>query len=257
MLFRVYRYFLAVISLSSNWIQYLYFYFRNSAENAGDFELHLRKKINIIVRPKSGDMIAVIEDFYDQQYTCFPLIFNKGGVVVDIGAHIGTFSLAISLKNPDLRIFCFEPQPQTFKQLVKNIGLNKHKDHFLVSQTALWTSNMKQKLYIAGGDSLGATLTKAISNDFTEVQCVTLNKLLGDYKINSCQLLKIDIEGAEYEVVESFTKSEYEKIESILVEYHVVDNPLHNKEFLCKILRKNNFEISLHPTKPIIFGKKS
>ena len=123
-------------------------------------------------------------------------------VVIDIGAHIGYYSLIFAkLVGPHGHVFSFEPEPSNFKLLEKNIKINNYKN-ITIAQKAVSNKNTKSNLYV-GQQSSGANRLyepkKKFTQDFkiTEVDCLELDSFLPivSSKIN---FIKIDIEGSEY-----------------------------------------------------------
>jgi len=75
---------------------------------------------------------------------------------------------------------------------------------------------------------------------------VTLDGVFRDFSIERCDLLKLDCEGAEYEIVYSAPKEKLERIKRITMEYHCGMNQ-HKPDQLAEYLRQAGFEVDLHP----------
>ena len=68
------------------------------------------------------------------------------------------------------------------------------------------------------------------------VQSISLQRILDENKISSCKLLKLDCEGAEYEIIDSLPIEYFNKIENIVIEYHLADSkPELGKNLITKI----------------------
>ena len=130
-------------------------------------------------------------------------IIKEGNVVLDIGAHIGYYALLFAkLVGGKGKVFAFEPHPDNFALLKKNVETNNYKNVVLVNR-AVSNKNKKIKLYSA--DSTGDYKTHSLKNSFfIEVESIRLDDYFKNYqgKIN---FIKIDVEGAEKEVAEGMS----------------------------------------------------
>lgn len=120
-----------------------------------------------------------------------------GMVVVDIGAHIGYFTLlAASCVGSTGRVVSFEPHPRNFRQLQHNVALN-HYDNVQPLQEALAATPGTMKLHLAHDDTAFTTLASISSDATVDVKVETLDEELRRLGIDRCDLIKVDIEGAE------------------------------------------------------------
>jgi FkbM family methyltransferase len=118
--------------------------------------------------------------------------------VLDIGAYTGVYSLETAIQNPHCVINSFEPNPEIFQNLQKNIEKNRLESRVKISQMALGRENGVSNLYIPDGQpwSSVATLnTKAAK--YYKINMSTLDEI---FLSNCIDLIKIDVEGYESEV---------------------------------------------------------
>ncbi len=80
------------------------------------------------------------------------------------------------------------------------------------------------------------------TNNFENIKSTNLKEIFEENKIEQCNLLKLDCEGAEYEILLNVSKEEYKKINQIFLEYHIDNNENLLKELITK-LKENNFRI--------------
>jgi len=126
---------------------------------------------------------------------------SEGMTVVDIGSHIGCFTiLASRLVGPSGRVVCYEPDPATFDQLRQNIRLN-HCTNVIPIQCALSNVVGKGRMSSRADSALNA-LTFAESGATISVNVDTLDESLRKLSIRECNLVKMDIEGAEVLAIE-------------------------------------------------------
>ena len=72
---------------------------------------------------------------------------------------------------------------------------------------------------------------------------ISLKRIFDDNQIERCNFLKLDCEGAEYEIIKNLPSSYFEKIDKMVIEYHMADT---HPEFLTElkeILLSQNFKI--------------
>lgn len=139
-------------------------------------------------------------------------------VVYDLGANIGTFSLACSNYNIN-KIYAFEPHTETFEYLVYNT--EKYGKNVLCYKKAIGDDFKKMSF---GGISTQCALGYSILPDDTlkrdEVDVINLEKFV---HVNSMLLptyLKLDIEGAEYSFFDSTSDGFFQNVHSIFFEFH-------------------------------------
>ncbi|MFI5218344.1 MAG: FkbM family methyltransferase [Bacteroidia bacterium] len=131
-------------------------------------------------------------------------LVKQGMVVLDVGANIGETSIMFSnLVKSEGKVYCFEPDDLNFKKLSRNISINgiKNIEPF---QIGLGNENKKAKLFNVRESNSGMkrVLNDASGNfDFTEINIRTLDALGEERKINHIDLIKIDVEGFEFNVL--------------------------------------------------------
>lgn len=170
----------------------------------------------------------------DYEFKCA----NTSPVIVDCGSNIGMSILWFKWKYPGARIVAFEPDEQTFAYLCENVRINNLSGVEL-HQKAVGSKEEQRNFYFDTDNpaSLGMSLSKrlyegdAIRVGKTTVDCVALSRFLD----GPVDILKLDVEGAEYEVLsELHAKGRLRDIAEIFVEYHY--NECNPENSLSKIL---------------------
>ena len=132
---------------------------------------------------------------------------KKGDVVIDIGAHIGYYTVLFAkLVGPEGRVFAFEASPTNFEVLKKNVSVNGYQN-VILNNKAVSDKNGKLTLYITGRTSTENFLFKPenfidsskIKNTI-EIDSITLDNYFQDFK-DEINFLKMDISGAEPRVI--------------------------------------------------------
>jgi len=153
------------------------------------------KGYKFITRSKTIDFLF-FSRFYEPETTKF-LSKIKGGIFLDIGAHLGRMS--IMMTDNFKEVYAFEPQPSTYKNFVKNIENNNLKN---IHPFNIAVSDNEKKLrFLAADINTGAAKVSESGN--LSVNAKTLDSIISKNKINPAKVsaVKIDVEGHEKEVV--------------------------------------------------------
>jgi FkbM family methyltransferase len=182
---------------------------------------------------------------------------REGDTVVDIGAHMGRYTITSSKSvGQHGKVIAVEAHPYNFKILHHNLRLNKLKNVSALN-CAVYSKKARLKLYLPDEDQgytmhhslmtnyLASKYSNEIERRYIEVEADTLDNLLKIRGINQVNWIKIDVEGAEYEVLKGAKEIlSASKDISILVE-------VHGKETYgptIELLRSNNFKIEFEKT---------
>ena len=123
-------------------------------------------------------------------------LVRPGDVFVDAGAHIGTYTLlAARLAGPTGRVLAFEPDDRNRALLERNVVENRAAT-VTISECALWSEDAELAL-VASPDAGNSGMPSLMRDgDGPTVQCRTL-----DSALDACDVMKIDVEGAEVELL--------------------------------------------------------
>jgi FkbM family methyltransferase len=181
------------------------------------FRYKLKNGVTFVVRPFKFDRYIIDEIFLERAY--FPdrdFELKDGDVVVDVGAHIGVFTI-YSAKNADCTVYSYEPRPDNFELLKENVSLNKIEACVKTFQFAVGgvSGSLEFCMDAEGlGQIGGFTGSKII------VRTVTLKEIFDSNNLLKVDFLKIDVEGEELEMLLNFPKEYFPRIEKIAMESH-------------------------------------
>lgn len=148
--------------------------------------------------------------------------FRPGDVVVDVGAHVGIVSIHLAKRYPFLRIYAYEALPPVFAELQRNLARN-HVTSVEAFNLAVTGDGRPLRLVAhlgsntGGGTSSFSDLDLAGHDQFT-VASVTLDQIFERHHIGRCALLKIDVEGAEYDILKVSTV--LDRVDNLRGEFH-------------------------------------
>ncbi len=167
---------------------------------------------------KLTDMYVILENVYDKAYAS-GAHFSPDAIVVDVGAHIGGFSLYAGECASRGIVYAVEPFPDNFRLLEKNISLN-HMNNVIPVGRALSSHGGTVDFYVDGINTSAHSLTKKSGNKIL-VPCMTLKDFFETYGIQTCDFLKMDCEGGEYDIILGAPVEVLKKITRMVMEYHV------------------------------------
>lgn len=169
---------------------------------------------------------------------------REKAVIIDMGANAGFFSLFAASRFRNPRIFSYEPIESNFHQLGRNRSLNKN-INILCFQKAVYGRSGWITLHFNPNDSFSTSATvfdaSEISEDTVKVPCVTLQEILDENDIRQCDLLKIDCEGAEYEILYRCPEPYLCRISQMVIEVHQGMDANQNIRSLEDYLKTKNF----------------
>ncbi|OGH19222.1 MAG: hypothetical protein A3D74_04960 [Candidatus Levybacteria bacterium RIFCSPHIGHO2_02_FULL_37_13] len=204
------------------------------------------------LRRNTFDSGVVIESWWLKSYTRHLKNIQNNTVVIDIGAHIGAFSLLAATKYTESHIFAFEPSIENFSLLNKNVKANNLSKRISTFNIAVTDGKKKTVTLYEHPSNLGM---HSVIFDYNlgekgqrqEVLATTLDRIFSENKIKNCHLLKLDCEGAEYGILFAASENTLEKINNIVMEY----NDYEKIEKLKKFLKDAGFNIMHYQTLPI------
>jgi FkbM family methyltransferase len=170
----------------------------------------------------------------DQEIYKFKTDTNQP-IILDCGANIGLSLIYFKKLYPNSKIIAFEPDPKIFQTLQKNIKSFNFNDIELVNR-ALWSSEGEISFYSEGADGGRIDHETYGNGNLITLQTTKLSRYIND-KIH---FLKIDIEGAETEVLKE-CQDKLHFVENIFIEYHSMVNSNQTLSEILEILSNQGF----------------
>lgn len=157
---------------------------------------------------------------------------GRGAAVLDVGANIGTFAACVKSRRPDAAVVCVEPDVANLEYLRRNVGSFTGPDVTIIPA--------------AVGPRAGLGEMKGAQSDSMQVEnggagnvrIVTLPEIVGGGHVD---LLKMDIEGAEFEVLESVGDS-LKRVARLVMEYHDYEHVPSRLVGILDVLKTGGFD---------------
>jgi FkbM family methyltransferase len=185
--------------------------------------LVLRNGFTIVHPPnRSGLVPVMLEMWHGNAYRIGDFYTPKpGDVVIDVGAHIGLFTLRILQTEPRCRVICVEPSPENFACLQHNVSLLGRNVDVQLHNAGIGGQFGKIKmLEIPTNRSFDARTTLADETDTAAVDVMPLSHLFHLAGTDRIALLKMDAEGGENGAFSTADQALMPRIERLVMEYH-------------------------------------
>ena len=161
--------------------------------------------LKFITRPDTTDQKVIDEVItrHVYEHKKFGFKIDDCPLWLDLGANIGTFSCLASSKG--CKVVAFEPEPDNFRLLNENIKENSLQGVTVFQEGVVAGPDGTLDLYLCKGDynKYRHTIFKKRGRDSIQIKVRNFRSVLEEFRPNG---VKIDIEGAEIELLESITE---------------------------------------------------
>lgn len=185
--------------------------------------ISIKNSNGVVFKLDANDWITriMIENgnYEDKSVDLGKRLLKDGGIFIDVGANFGLFSCQVRYGNEKVKVFAVEPNYKVVGRLVDNFIINKLSDNVTVINTAISGTFNQVFLQSPVRNNLGSTSVSITNTGGIAVVSCPLDFLLQSNNIFRVDLLKIDIEGNEFAVVENFP---FDKIiiKNIILEFN-------------------------------------
>jgi FkbM family methyltransferase len=146
-----------------------------------------------------SDESVLSEVFLEEQYSVSHT--DAVRVIVDLGGNVGFSAVYFAMRFPQARIFTLEPDPAAFRSLLKNTEAFPGIRSFPLAAAA---ENGTLTLHSSTGSTMSSSVYRRAQHaESHRVEAITLDEFLSLEGIDAVDILKIDIEGAEFDVLRS------------------------------------------------------
>jgi FkbM family methyltransferase len=194
--------------------------YMTSILNHEDYNFEIRENTEDPSYDHNLDFKVINETWTENVYRIHQGQFFGAGVFVDVGANIGAVSLFVDSFNKSrdddnkIKVYAVEPEPNNLHLLNQNIQ-NNPTENITVVSNAIWHEEAMVSISNRGGNSSIVDLEE----DSSEVLAITLETLFSTYNIEEVDVMKIDIEGAEFDLIINTPAETLAKINRLVLEF--------------------------------------
>jgi len=192
------------------------------------------------------DHVPIIEIFLREDYGTI----EDGAVILDLGANIGIFAVYAAMSARDVTVYAYEPMADFFTLMQENIRLNTLNGAVRCFNAAVAGDAHSRDLFVQGPGLFFPTLVPANQDSMTRkinVACTTLADILDSNELERVDLLKMDCEGAEYEILYGTPRRYFDRVREIRMEYHDRPEKGHNAQALATFLKGAGYDEIIQP----------
>lgn len=169
----------------------------------------------LYLRNHSSDLPTFYQIFSFKQYRLKNKIQPR--FIIDCGANVGYSSIYFSSVYPDATIIAVEPEISNFEMLVKNTASYKN---IKCIQKGIWNKSTNLEIVDNGGGYWNFRTKEVAHKNNNTIKAISIDDIVTLYNIDSIDLLKIDIEGAEKELFEANYEHWLPLTKVMIVELH-------------------------------------
>ena len=190
----------------------------------------------------------------EKELACIRAALKDGGVVLDIGANIGYYSISSALLGSQL-VIAVEPNPQVYERLETNIALNALKNRIKLIKKGLGDGTADKATLAIDANDLGSSsmVANVSGTEVIEVELLSLAKLVEEFELTAIDVLKIDIEGMEDRVLVPFFEQMPEKLYPKLIVLE--ENPEHWQKDLLGALATAGYKMKIKTRGNTVFER--
>lgn len=164
-----------------------------------------------------GGIVKIVCEEIRNAYGLDEIPFEKGDVALDIGAHVGVVSVYLAKRYPEITVYAFEPVPDNFARLERNIeGL---KNVIPVPAAVTGDGRVVTLHGNLSQNSGGSSMFVPNGHETFQAPSLTLQEIFERYRLERVKLLKLDCEGAEYGIL-GMDESLLERVDYLVAEFH-------------------------------------
>ena len=246
--------FLESLKIVNNWYLIPFLYFKVLKKKYSI--LFLKNGYKLKLRTSSTDLQAFTNVWVLQEYNKKDFEISDNDVVIDVGAHIGLFTLYASQFCKKGKIFSYEAIKDNYDILIENIQINNLTNIVTINKAVSNERNLV-KIYLSEDQAAHSSYNQG--KNFVEVESISLKEIIDHNAITKCDFLKLDCEGAEYEILQALPYEYFKIIMKICMEYHFHDTQpylLQELKEKLKDLHYNIVDIPLSNGLGLLFATK-
>ena len=208
-----------------------------------------RNNIFFLLNLTEGIDFAIYLNLYERKVVKFySKIIDSNSNILDIGSNIGFHTLNFANLLSTGKVFSIEPTSFAIKKLKKNINLNRFLKKKIIYDQIFFTNsknNFKNKIYaswpLKNNNNIHPILMGE-EKDASKSKIESLDSYIFRKKINNLNLIKIDVDGNEFDIINSGKKTIRKFRPIIMIEFCPYLHKDNDLDFLIKFFNKINYD---------------
>jgi len=170
----------------------------------------------IVLRRHTTDIAAFEQVFISREYD-LPLHSPDPKFIIDGGANVGCASIFFAQRYPNASIYAIEPENSNYEVLTRNA---KHYKNITPIEAAVWNEDTFVEIANPLDEKWSFRVQNSSRNSSTPIRAVTVSSLMAEAGFDRVDILKLDIEGAEIELLDAKCKEWIDRVDVIVIELH-------------------------------------
>jgi FkbM family methyltransferase len=169
---------------------------------------------------------------------------SSSPIIVDVGANVGYLSAFSFTRFPEAKVLSVEPLPKNLELLKRNQERNPNFS-WSVFEGVLSGVDGQTEIQFDNSDDFSTSASMYGLDDGADkiqVQSLKLSSLLSSNQISEVHILKLDCEGAEYDILYALSDAELNRVAFITMETHQIDSEKRNRDAVLNWLQEKGWK---------------
>lgn len=196
----------------------------------------LQSRLGPVLETDLVNISPIVEVFRDGEYAA-DLPWAQMQLIVDIGAHVGAFTCWATALARNTQVIAVEPEPRNFRDLERNVLLNRLGSRVTTLQRAAASKDGTRTMRVSRKRYFATLHGEPADSEEISVECIDFDRFIREDCPRSVDVVKMDCEGAEWEILPALSPEAWGRIDTLLMECHSLDR--HDLGEMVGILRDN------------------
>lgn len=208
------------------------------------------------VRVNTSDALMIWEIWKAKVYDDARIPIRAGDIVVDFGAHIGAFAVRAARLAQGGHVYSYEASSKNFDLLAENCQINNLRNVYIENSAVSNQSGM-MPFYTPSENGILGSLLQNTSSFMETVQTTTFSNIIAKHAITQIDFLKVDVEGAEFDILFANPDETLAITRKIVIEFHEFKGDNRSHRDLVNLLSSHGFTVTVEKAKfpqPSWFG---
>jgi FkbM family methyltransferase len=198
--------------------------------------------VHFKVNVNTSDALMIWEIWKAKVYDDTRVPICAGDVVVDMGAHIGAFAVRAAKLAKGGQVYAYEASSKNFALLTENRQLNGL-ENLYIENSAVSNRRGKMPFYTPSDNRILGSLLQNTSSFIENVQTITFSDIITEQSIDQIDFLKVDVEGAEFDILFTNPDETLSRTRKIVMEFHEFKEDKRSHHDLVNLLNSHGFEV--------------